>query len=90
MSPGGELPFGLEIVRGEDGYAATMVNGEERAQFSSVTLDGHLAVLEIEWYDSTITAELDESGSEMSGSWQRTSAGESGARLPFVATRGST
>lgn len=89
MSPGGELPFGLEIVREENGYAATMVNGEEHAPFSSVTLEDHLAVLEIEWYDSTITAELDENGDKMSGSWQRTSE-ENVTRLPFVATRNST
>ena len=51
-SPGGELPFGLEISEDAEGLHAAMLNGEERAPFSSVKVDGNLVVLEAEWYDS--------------------------------------
>ena len=37
-SPGGELPFALEIRRQADGLSAVAINGEEEAPFSSVTL----------------------------------------------------
>ena len=87
-SPGGELPFGLEISAGGDGLEAAMLNDDERAPFSSVTVNGKLLVLEAEWYDSTITAELDASGDTLRGSWQRTAAGDTVSRLPFEANRG--
>ncbi len=86
-SPGGELPFGLEIAIGNDGLEAVIRNGEERAPFSSVTLDGNLLLLEAEWYDSGITAELTEDGRTLRGSWQRTSEEGPVTRLPFSATR---
>ena len=32
-SPGGELPFGIDISKDNNGYAAKILNGEERVAF---------------------------------------------------------
>ena len=59
-SPGGELPFTLEITEGETGLAAVSINGSERAPFSHVSRTDRLVSLETRWYDSGIQSELSE------------------------------
>ena len=86
-SPGGELPFTLEVTDRGEGLVAAAVNGAERAPFSHVTREGRLVQLETRWYDSGIQAELGEDGESMRGSWQRVSAEGAVSRLPFVATK---
>jgi thiol-disulfide isomerase/thioredoxin len=86
-SPGGELPFTLEIS-GEGGdYQAVAINGEERAALSHVRLSGLDIILSFSWYDSEITARLSEDGSVMEGRWRKTHA-EADTVLGFSATRG--
>lgn len=87
-SPGGELPFTLRITESADGLGAIALNGDEEAPFSGVTVDGRTVVLDFSWYDSEITAELSEDGSQLTGRWRKTvPAGDS--TLPFRATRGA-
>ena len=88
-SPGGELPFTLRIdAEGEDGeLKAVAINGAEEAPFSSVERQGSRVVLHFDWYDSEITAELDDSGDRMSGTWRKTAPGVD-STLPFAARRG--
>jgi len=89
QSPGGELPFGLEIEWDDDSTALTaaVVNGEERAPFSGVTLDGETVTLAFDWYDAKITATYYASEETLRGEWRKTIPdGES--HLPFSANRG--
>ena len=85
-SPGGELPFTLEI--GDEGgeLSAAALTGPERVPFSSVEQRGADVVLHFAWYDSEITARLDGSGDAMTGVWRRTSPGGVDSTLPFTAS----
>lgn len=90
LSPGGELPFGLEIRRGDVGLEAVIHNGDDETALSDVVLDGRHAVLGDAAHDSTIDAELGEAGKTLRGSWQLTSAEGSVTHLPFEAEKGRT
>ncbi|MDX1389443.1 MAG: TlpA disulfide reductase family protein [Acidobacteriota bacterium] len=80
-SPGGELPFGLEIIRTEDRLEALIINGFERILVEDVVFDGGELVISFPHYDSEIRARLDYS---LFGEWsKRTGAGWS--KLPFNA-----
>ena len=86
-SPGGELPFAIEIEPERDGYRGVAINGDERVPFSDVTFDGQRVRLVHAWYDSRIEAEFDGSPDRLTGVWSKTvPAGVSS--LPFTATRG--
>jgi thiol-disulfide isomerase/thioredoxin len=86
-SPGGELPFTLDVTGEEGALRAVIGNGDEEAPLSSVERQGSRVVLRFDWYDSEITAELDDSGGRMAGRWRKTVPdGES--TLAFAAARG--
>nr|HRC86231.1 TlpA disulfide reductase family protein [Thermoanaerobaculia bacterium] len=87
-SPGGELPFGLEIQEQNGKLQGAALNGEERAPFSRVELQGRQAVLAFDWYDSRIEASLSPDGQELQGAWTKTIPGGV-ARMPFAARRGA-
>lgn len=87
LSPGGDLPFTLEIRQAEDRLTASAVNGDERAPFSEVALDGTGVTLHIDWYDSRIDAER-VAPDRLEGRWQKTVPGGISS-LEFVATRGA-
>ena len=89
-SPGGELPFTLTVAEDGDTLSAVVRNGSEEVPFSSVEQDGSRVVFHFTWYDSEITADLDESGDQMQGRWRRTSPGGTESVLPFTASRGDT
>ena len=89
-SPGGELPFGLEIAGESGALTAVLINGPERIDVPSVAFrDGELTI-SIEHYDSVIRATLDDAGQRLNGGWSKT-AGPDGKRsaLAFHATRGA-
>ena len=71
-SPGGELPFGLEVTRDHDALQIVIVNGSERIRVPRVEEDGARLVLGLEPYDSTIVASLDRDGMRLSGRWEKT------------------
>ena len=87
-SPGGELPFTLRITGAEGQLAASAVTGPEELPFSSVEQTGSEVILRFEWYDSEITARLDEDGETLAGTWRRTGAEGVDSTLPFTARRG--
>ena len=62
-TPGGSLPFRLEVVRGEDGDAralrAWMVNGPERLEIPVVSFADGTLTLRIDYFDSTIEARVE-------------------------------
>ena len=88
-SPGGELPFTLEIEGKRDAYQAYVINGEERVPFSDVVHDGSTVILSFSWYDAEITAQISDDGSVMHGRWRKTGASGDSV-LDFSATRGLT
>jgi len=86
-SPGGSLPFGLSIEMTEDGYRAFAVNGEERAPFSHVELNGRKVRLAFDFYDSAIDALVAPDGQTIFGTWRRTNAGGGATEMKFLAER---
>jgi thiol-disulfide isomerase/thioredoxin len=90
-SPGGELPFILHFTKQAEALSASVVNGEESVPISGVECDGSRVVLRFTWYDSEITAELEESGERMQGTWRRTSpSGEDRLAFEAEAMQGKT
>jgi thiol-disulfide isomerase/thioredoxin len=87
-SPGGELPFELEISQEEGSLQAVAITATERVPFSSVTVDGQQVELAFSWYDSEINAELAADGDTLTGTWRRTSPDSGNSTLPFAASRG--
>ena len=58
-SPGGELPFGIELVAKPNGRLdGFLINGEERIPVTRVTRAGGELRIEIEHYDSRIAATI--------------------------------
>ncbi|MBL4772157.1 MAG: TlpA family protein disulfide reductase [Alcanivoracaceae bacterium] len=88
-SPGGELPFGIDISKDKQGYTAKILNGEERADTSSVEFSDKTITINFEWFDARIKAILSEDGKSMSGQWSKTASGkDKTSMLPFSASRG--
>ncbi len=86
-SPGGELPFVLEL-RGEGAsLEATLVNGEEHAPVSHAALDGSVLTLRIDPYGATVVATLSPDGSRLDGRWAKTAAAGANSGLEFHASR---
>ncbi len=88
LSPGGELPFGLDIAGEGEDWSAVIVNGEERAATSGVTVDGDLVTVAFDWYDSRIEARIAGEG-RMSGRWIKTAAAGGVSQLDFTAEKGA-
>ena len=80
-SPGGELPFGLELA--PDG--AYISNASERIGPLPFELSGSALTIEFPHYDAKITATVD---GDLSGEWTKRTA-EGHSRLAFSARRGS-
>jgi thiol-disulfide isomerase/thioredoxin len=87
-SPGGELPFGIELARDGDKWTAYVINGEERINVPRVTWTGHLLVLDIDYYNSRLVAEPDHDGSGLTGEWIRQRSEGRVTRMPFHAASG--
>ncbi len=86
-SPGGELPFGIEISAQGEGLTAFAINGEEILPFSDAALDGDDIRLVFAWYDSRIEARFD-GPDRMVGIWSKT-VPSGVSSLSFAATRGT-
>ena len=86
-SPGGELPFGIDITQNNDIYSAKIINGEELVDTSSVIFENNQLVINIEWFDAKLEAALNEDGVFM-GQWSKTASGkDKSSSLLFTATR---
>jgi thiol-disulfide isomerase/thioredoxin len=86
-SPGGELPFTLEVTAdaASGDLSAVVLNGREEVPFSGVEVDGRQVVLRLDWYDAEITARLKDRGQTLEGEWRKTIP-DGDSRLPFRAT----
>lgn len=87
LSPGGELPFTLEITQTDGKLSAVAVNGSERAPLSHVNVSGEDVLLGFDFYDSWIEART-EGPDTLRGRWQKT-VPDGLSTLDFVATRGA-
>lgn len=83
-TPGGELPFTVELRSEAGGVSAFVVNGAEQARFDSVALAGRRICLRFDVYDSEIEAELSADGKSLAGAWKRPGR----APVAFAAARG--
>ena len=53
---GGDLPFGLELVREDGGLVAYLINGAERVRATNVRLDGSELFIQMPGYQNRIEA----------------------------------
>ena len=74
-SPGGELPFGLELREAGADLEAFLLNGAERIPVARVERDGATLRLGIEPYDSQIEATFGADGGRLDGRWEKTGVG---------------
>lgn len=56
--PGGELPFFIELVEGEDGWRAWFLNGQERVTVTDPRVDGGHIRLEMSAFNTWIDARM--------------------------------
>jgi len=87
-SPGGELPFGLELRETPGGFEATLINGTERLPVTTVERNATTLTLGIEPYDSMIEASFGEDGHRLDGRWAKTGVAGAKTGLDFHAVAG--
>ena len=90
QSPGGELPFGLEFRKDDSGWHATIINGAERIAVPQLTVGPTEVVLQIPYYDSTISAKLLDGGKRLEGEWKKRGRNEKWTKMAFYADAGDT
>lgn len=90
-SPGGELPFRIEIVEGTNGYLATAHNGEESLRFDSLKVQntGQFSMA-IEHYDSVFEGNVLQGGKRLEGQWRKRVDQTRVAELGFSAQFGES
>jgi thiol-disulfide isomerase/thioredoxin len=88
-SPGGAIPFGLDLVRSGDGLRAFLVNGEERRPAGLVERLGERVRFELPPYRSAVVATLDDDGRGLAGYWERDAGEGPVPLLPFAAVAGT-
>ncbi|MBT8400241.1 MAG: TlpA family protein disulfide reductase [Rhodothermia bacterium] len=84
--PGGELPFMMNVAQ-RDGLAATIVNGEERITTRDVGLLGNRVVIDLNVFNSTIDARLEQNG--LVGTVSIVREGGRQQVIPLRATKGT-
>jgi len=87
-SPGGRIPFGLEVVRTDADWAASIINGEERLPIARVEVEQGQMTLHLDPYDSQIRARVSADGRELQGEWKRYRGPERWTRMAFQARAG--
>lgn len=86
-SPGGDLPFGLEMTVEGARVAASILNGPERIPIPEVSFAEGELILDMPHFDSRVTARLTRAG-RLDGRWRRRSGVESWTEMGFHAERG--
>lgn len=88
-SPGGDLPFRLEIKTENNQYAATAHNGTEVLTFDSLTVDAQANFrMAIDHYDSIFEGRISADGKSMKGVWHKVVDHTRTAKLNFEAEYG--
>ena len=87
-SPGGELPFGLQLIEHQGQWQAAILNGAERMEIPIVQRQGDELILAIPHYDSIIKAKSSADGSRLDGEWKKRSKGDRVVTMKFHAQAG--
>jgi thiol-disulfide isomerase/thioredoxin len=85
---GGELPFGLDVAREEQGFVLYLVNGEERVRVPARVGDDGALTATVPGYETTLRAQV--RGKKLQGEVTMTGGGGATQTLPFAATLGPT
>ncbi len=56
-SPGGDMPFLVEIEKNDDGHRGWVINGEEREPIPRITTSGRAITLHFDHYDASVRLE---------------------------------
>lgn len=87
-SPGGELPFDLELTRKADAWHASINSGKYKIDLVDVDFrHGELYIL-IAHYDATLIGTVSKKGTRIDGRWRKHGRGDTWSKLPFHATLG--
>jgi hypothetical protein len=86
--PGGELPFGLDVAKEEEGIVLYLVNGEERVRVTDVTVAEGRLTATMPGDGNTLTAEV--RGGKLTGEVSLLRAGDERQVLPLRAAAGET
>jgi thiol-disulfide isomerase/thioredoxin len=85
-TPGGELPFGLDLVQKDSGVVGYLVNGQERLLLSEVKIDGSHLEIRMPGYENVLTA--DAMGDHLRGEIFLVKLGGKNQHVPLEATLG--
>lgn len=93
-SPGGELPFGLELRPAAPGAPASslqafLLNPPERIPIARVSFGAGELILHLDPYASTLRARLGAAGQTLDGTWRKQKGADSFVELPFHARFGA-
>ena len=85
-SPGGELPFTIDITETDNnGIKAVVKNGEESLPFSDVKLTGKKVQFTFDHYDSYLEGTQNSEETEIIGQWSRRALGDTKTIMKFSA-----
>jgi thiol-disulfide isomerase/thioredoxin len=84
--PGGDLPFGLELVRGGTTAVGYLLNGKERLKLDEVTVAGTHLEIRMPGYQNRLTA--DAKDDELRGEIVLDKSGGKQQHIPLAAQRG--
>ena len=88
-SPGGELPFGLELQSTAGALQGFLLNPPERIPIARLSWAVGELVLHLDPYDSTIRARLGADRKSLDGTWRKRKNASTWVELPFHARLGS-
>ena len=86
--PGGEAPFGLEVMKQEGGFVLALVNGAERTLVEDVTVENGELTASFPGYENYLRARFGRD--RLTGSVTLIKAGGKEQVIPFKAERGKT
>lgn len=86
LTPGGELPFGLEMRREGDRWSAWLQNGEERVAVPELTINGTRLVMRMPGYENRLEAVIEDD--TLRGELLMVKAKGADQRIPFAARFG--
>jgi len=88
-SPGGQIPFGLELEESEGAWKAWILNASERIEIARVSCEAGELTLHIDPYDSKIVAKVGDAGASLAGEWTRYRGPGKQTRMTFGARAGT-
>jgi len=85
-SPGGELPFTIEITgSNENNFKAVVRNGNESLPFSEIEVTDNKVKFIFDHYDSYLEGALNSEYTEITGQWSRRALGDTRTNMKFTA-----